>query len=368
MKSIIEEALAHAHEDALKRADVSVGDQEPELFGTPRIVVIGCGGGGNNTINRLAKIGVQGADLIAVNTDKVHLDVVKADKKVLIGKNLTRGLGAGGYPEVGAKAAELARPAFEELLKDADMVFITAGMGGGTGTGSAPVVAEIAKQMGSIVIGMVTYPFAIERARLKKADEGIEKLRKAADTVVVIDNNRLVQFVPHLPLDQAFSVADEIISQAVKGITETVTIPSLINLDYADVKAIMSGGGVSSIGIGESNAQNRVEAVVKDAMNCPLLDVDYQGAVGALLHISGGPDLTLGEANKIGELVTQELDPNANVIWGARIQEDLEGTIRIMVIMTGVHSKQLLGHSPSAHEGWSPSGRQVSSGIDFLTI
>ncbi|MFH0986831.1 MAG: cell division protein FtsZ, partial [Candidatus Micrarchaeota archaeon] len=198
----------------------------------PRIVVMGCGGAGNNTLNRMARLGVSGAELIAMNTDKQHLTLIHDSvKKLLIGQSVTRGLGAGGYPEVGLKAAEVSRAAISQALDGADMVFLTAGMGGGTGTGAAPVVADIAKEQGAIVIAMVTYPFRLERARLIKADEGIEKLRTIADTVIIIDNNRLVELVPNLPIEQAFSVADEVICRAVKGITETITTPSLINLD-----------------------------------------------------------------------------------------------------------------------------------------
>lgn len=294
--------------DALSRSDPKVLRDD---FGEARIIVVGCGGAGNNTINRLMEIGIQGAETIAINTDKQHLEVINAHKKILIGSALTRGLGAGGYPEVGRKAAEMAKNHIEELLKGADLVFVTAGMGGGTGTGSAPVVAEIAKEQGAIVVGVVTYPFRIERARLRKADEGIERLSEVCDTVIIIDNNKLLELVPNLPINDAFKVADEIIAQAVKGITETIAVPSLINIDFADVKAVMSGGGVAMIGVGEvdnSERGDRVQNVVRETLSCPLLDVDYKGAKGALIHITGGPDLTIKEANDIGEGLTRELD------------------------------------------------------------
>ncbi|WP_456419300.1 cell division protein FtsZ [Methanocaldococcus infernus] len=328
--------------DALSRETPTVNTD----FGEARIVVVGCGGAGNNTINRLMELGIQGAETIAINTDKQHLEVIQAHKKILIGASLTRGLGAGGYPEIGQKAAEMARNVIEEQLKGADLVFITAGMGGGTGTGSAPVVAEIAKELGAIVVGVVTYPFKIERARMKKADEGIEKMAKVCDTVIIIDNNKLVELVPTLPINDAFKVADEIIAQAVKGITETITVPSLINIDFADVRAVMKNGGVAMIGVGEvdqTDRGDRVQNVVKETLNCPLLDVDYKGAKGALIHITGGPDLTLKEANDIGEGLTKELSPDANVIWGARIEKEMEGCIRVMAIITGVKSKNILG-------------------------
>ncbi|MEM0372221.1 MAG: cell division protein FtsZ [archaeon] len=310
----------------------------------PRIIVMGCGGAGNNTLNRMARLGVAGAELIAVNTDRQHLTLIHDSvKKLLIGQSVTRGLGAGGFPEVGAKAAEVSRATLSQALEGADMVFITAGMGGGTGTGISPIISDIAKEQGAIVIGMVTYPFRLERARLLKADEGIQKLRKVADTVIIIDNNRLVELVPNLPIEQAFSVADEVISRAVKGITETITTPSLINLDYADVRAIMTQGGVSVISVGEARGHQRVSEVVEDTLKNSLLDVDYTGAKGALIHITGGPDLTLGEANEIGERLTEAIDPSATVIWGARIVPESEGRIEVIAIMTGVQSSHIKG-------------------------
>ncbi|MBC7115279.1 MAG: cell division protein FtsZ [Archaeoglobi archaeon] len=342
MESIIQEALKYAElENRVKKA----GEEEDffEEFGEPKILIIGCGGAGNNTINRLYNMGVQGAETIAINTDKQHLEMIKADKRILIGKTLTRGLGAGGYPEIGKKAAELARDTLEEVLSGADLVFITAGMGGGTGTGAAPVVAEIAKEQGAIVVGMVSTPFRVERARLLKAEEGLENLRKAADTVIVLDNNRLLDYVPNLPIDQAFSVMDQLIAETVKGIAETITQPSLINLDYADVRAVMGCGGVAAMLVGETRNQDKVDQVVRAALNHPLLDVDYRGARGSLIHITGGPDLTLKEAEEIAEALTYELDPHANVIWGARIREDYEGRVRVLAIMTGVQSAQILG-------------------------
>jgi cell division protein FtsZ len=315
----------------------------------PKILVMGIGGAGNNTVNRMARVGVAGAELIAVNTDKQHLSIVHDSiKKLLIGQSVTRGLGAGGYPEVGTKAAEVSRAALSKVMEGTDMLFLTAGMGGGTGTGASPVVADIAKEQGAIVIAMVTYPFRMERARLIKADDGIDRLRKVADTVVIIDNNRLVELVPNLPIEQAFSVADEVISRAVKGITETITTPSLINLDYADVRSIMTAGGVSVISVGESRGHSRVEEVVEDTLKNSLLDVDYTGAKGCLIHITGGPDLTLGEANEIGERLTEAIDPQATVIWGARIIPEYEGRVEVITIMTGVKSPHIRGAASEA--------------------
>ena len=340
-------------------------------FGNASIIVVGCGGAGNNTVHRLMEIGIEGAETIALNTDKQHLEHINADKKILIGSTLTRGLGAGGYPEIGKKSAELAKNVLEDVLKNADLVFVTAGMGGGTGTGSAPIVAEIAKENGAVVIGMVTYPFKIERARLKKADEGLAKLTESCDTVIVIDNNRLVEFVPNLPINEAFKVADEIIAQAVKGITETISRKSLINIDYADVKSVMTNGGVAMIGVGEVDYEtkgDRVEKVVKDTLNCPLLDVEYGGATGALIHITGGPDLTLGEANRIGEGITENMDPSANVIWGARIDPTMEGCIRVMAIITGVKSSNILGSGEMPRRIIPKTAKKSkpSLGIDYI--
>lgn len=343
MQTIINEALKHAeYEQNYKKPGV-IGDDD--FIGQPRIVIVGCGGAGNNTINRLYHMKVRGAETIAVNTDKQHLEMIQADKRVLVGKSLTKGLGAGGFPDVGKRAAEMARTTLEGLLQDADLVFVTAGMGGGTGTGVAPVVAQIAKEQGAIVVGMVSYPFQVEKARLIRAEEGLESLSKAADSVIVLDNNRLMSFVPNLPLGQAFSVMDQLIAETVKGISETITEPSLINIDYADVRAIMSKGGVAVMLVGESKQQNKSENVVHECLNHPLLDIDYRGATGSLIHITGGSDLTLSDAEDIASTLTYELDPHADVIWGARINSEFEGKVRVMAIMTGVKSAQVIGHS-----------------------
>ncbi len=326
-----------------------------DFFETPRIMVIGTGGAGCNSVNRLAKAGIKGADLVAINTDKMHLMTISESvKKMLIGASLTRGLGAGGYPEMGAKCADASREALDKAMDKADMVFLTAGMGGGTGTGSAPIIAEVAKGKGAIVISIVTYPFALERARLQKADVGLENLKNQSDTLIVIDNNRLVQIVPNLPIDQAFNVSDEIIARAVRGITETITTPSLINLDFADVRAVMSNGGVSMIAVGESKGTNRVDDVVDNTLNNALLDVDFSGATGVLLHVTGGPDMTLGECNTIGEMLTEKVDPNATVIWGARIDPSMDGKIEVIAIFTGIQSPYVLGKKTHGVQEMAP--------------
>jgi cell division protein FtsZ len=346
MQSIVEEALRRCELE--KQKPQMLQDDDEEEFGAPRILIVGCGGAGNNTINRLCNMGVEGAETIALNTDKQHLDIIKADIKVLVGKSITKGLGAGGDPEIGRCATELGRKTLENILKDANLVFVTAGMGGGTGTGASPIVAQIAKNHGAIVIAMVSTPFSVERARFIKAEEGLEDLRRDADTVIVLDNNRLLDYVPNLPIDHAFSVMDQIIAETVKGISETITQPSLINLDYADVRTIMNSGGVAAMLVGESQSQDKARDVIREAFNHPLLEVDFRGAKGALIHITGGADLTLKEAEEISEALTSQLDPNANVIWGARVQKGYEGRVRVMSIVTGVQSAQVLGPSQSS--------------------
>jgi cell division protein FtsZ len=372
MQDIVNSALENAEKEKQREMDSDTGDE----FGDPRIVIIGAGGAGNNTVNRLYNIGVDGADTVAINTDKQHLKMVEADTKILVGKSLTQGLGAGGDPSMGERATEMAQGTIKEVLGDADLVFVTAGMGGGTGTGAAPICAKIAKEQGAIVVGMVSTPFNVERARTVKAEEGLEKLRNEADSIIVLDNNRLLDYVPNLPIGKAFSVMDQIIAETVKGISETITQPSLINLDYADMTSIMNQGGVAVMLVGETQDKNKTEEVVKDAMNHPLLDVDYRGASGGLVHITGGPDLTLKEAEGIAQNITERLEASANVIWGARIQEEYKGKVRVMAIMTGVQSAQILGPttqkqadaSRAAIEGEVPgsgSGSESSSSGSF---
>ena len=356
MDFLIQDALHSAKEDQFSHAEV----------GKATIKVVGAGGAGTNMTSWLYKKGIQGAEIYAVNTDKQHLDISEADHKVLIGRDLTKGLGAGGYPNIGTEAAKENISELKDLLKGSDMVFVCAGMGGGTGTGSAPVLARVAKDNGAIVIGTVTMPLDIERARVDKAEFGLQQLRDVCETVIVIDNNRLVSIAGNLPLKQAFAVANELVSTMIKGIVETIAVPSLVNLDYADVKAIMTNGGVSVIGIGESNTDQRVEEAVKRALSNPLLDVSYTGATGALIHITGGEDLTLDDVSKVGEVVTEALDADAQVIWGARISDDMNGKLRIMTIITGVSSPYVLGKVDRKRQ--SPEARRLSDelGIEML--
>jgi cell division protein FtsZ len=358
MQEIVNDALEHAEDEERERNDAENIDE----FGDPRIVVVGCGGAGNNTVNRLYNIGVDGADTVAINTDKQHLQMINADTKVLVGKTLTQGLGAGGDPSMGERATEMARGTIKDVLSGADLVFVTAGMGGGTGTGAVPVVSKVAKELGAIVVGMVSTPFNVERARTVKAEEGLEELRNEADSIIVLDNNRLLDYVPNLPIGKAFSVMDQIIAETVKGISETITQPSLINLDYADMTAIMGQGGVAVMLVGETQDKNKTEEVVRDAMSHPLLDVDYRGATGGLVHITGGPDLTLKEAEGIAQNITERLEADANVIWGARIQEEYKGKVRVMAIMTGVQSAQILG--PTTQKQADASRRAALDRVD----
>ncbi len=316
---------------------------EEELF-KPKIAVVGVGGGGNNAVQRLSQMDVRGASLFAFNTDAKHLGMLNNNiTKLILGKELTHGLGAGGFPEIGEKAAELSRNEIALLLKDTNLVFLTAGMGGGTGTGSAPVVSRIAKEQGAIVIGIVTMPFSLERVRLETAKKGIEKLRQNVDTLVVIDNQRLVELYPNLPIEKAFALADEITAKAVRGITETITQPSLINLDFADVRNIMSAGGLAMISVGTGQGTNKVSDVVESTLKNKLLDVDYSKATGVLIHIIGGPDLTLGEANEIGTRLTEHIAPNANVTWGARLDPTYENRVEVIAIFTGVSGASVMG-------------------------
>ena len=334
MDCIVENALNNYEEKSI---------EEGVFIGQANIRVIGIGGAGNNMVNWLYKKGIKGAEIVACNTDKQHLDFTDADSKFIIGKDLTKGLGCGGFPEKGAESAQESVQEIKESLKGSDMVFVCAGMGGGTGTGAAPVVAQIARDTGSIVIGTVTMPFKIERARVDKAEFGLKQLRQVSDTVIVIDNNRLVNIAGNLPIKQAFAVANELVATMIKGIVETIAIPSLVNLDYADVKTIMTNGGVAAIGVGSSDTNSKVEEAVKNALSNPLLDISYKGATGALIHISGGPDLTLDDINRVGELVTESLDDDANVIWGARVSEEMKGKLAVMTIITGVESPWILG-------------------------
>ena len=294
-------------------------DDELAGFGVPnpRILVVGCGGSGNNTLNRITHLGVEGAVTVAINTDKQHLDNTRAMQKLLIGRHITRGLGAGGDPSMGRRCAEAGRDVIKRIVGTADLVFVTAGMGGGTGTGLAPVVAEEAKASGAVVVAIVTTPFHVERRhRMSRALEGLDSRRRVVDAVLVLDNNRLLHFCPNLPLEEAFSILDQLIAEIVKGIVETITLPSLINLDFTDVRSIVSNGGVTMMLYGESD--RGPQEVVYEALNHPLLDIDTKEATGVLIHVTGGPYMTLEAANQVVEMMTSQVSEEANVIMGAR--------------------------------------------------
>jgi cell division protein FtsZ len=324
---------------------MSGGSPDEDLFGVPQLAIVGVGGAGNNSMNRLEYLGgLTDVSRIAINTDKLHLDSIKCEKKILIGRSLTRGLGAGGSPEMGRKAAELDKEKIREFVSGKNFVFLTAGMGGGTGTGASPVVAEIAKEEGAIVVAMVSYPFEAERIRRKRAAEGIQRLRETTDTVIVLENDKLIKYAGNLPVNDAFRTMDMLIAETIQGITETITQPSLVNLDFADLKAVMEAGGVAVMLVGATGkSENKPEAVVEEALCHPLLEADYRGAKGALIHVTGGSDLTMKETNDIVELLTYELDADANVIWGARINDEYNGKAKVTAIMTGVEPKWTFG-------------------------
>ncbi len=309
-----------------------------------KIFVVGTGGAGNNTVSRLAEIGVQGAGTLSVNTDAQDLFYSKSDHKLLIGRSTCGGLGAGGMPDIGEESAEESEEQLKEKLEGADMVFVTCGLGGGTGTGSAPVISKLAKKIGALTIAVATMPFSAEGLRRREnAEKGLEKLQSAADTVIVIPNDKLLEVAPNLPINKAFMVADELLGRAVKGITELITKPGLVSLDFADIRSIMMGSGMAMIGMGESDSGDRAIESVHEALNSPLLDLDISNAKGALINISGSSDLTLHEAEKVVQIVADELDPDANIIWGTQIQEDLENVIRTTIVVAGVKSPHIFG-------------------------
>jgi len=329
-------------DETVSKGATALMDEDLGTFGVPnpRIMIVGCGGSGNNTLNRITHLGVEGAVTVAINTDKQHLDHTRALQKLLVGRHITRGLGAGGDPSTGRRCAEAGREMIKRIVTGADLVFIASGLGGGSGTGICPIVAEEAKAAGALVVGIVTTPFHVERRqRMARALEGLESLRRIADAVLVLDNNRLLHYVPNLPLDEAFSIMDQLVAEIVKGIVETITMPSLINLDFADVRAIMANGGVTMMLYGESD--RGPEEVVHEALNHPLLDVDISGATGVLIHVTGGQYMTLESASRVVDLLTAKVSEDANVIWGARQDAGFGDTIKVMAIITGVGGTDL---------------------------
>lgn len=331
-----------------------------------KIKVIGVGGGGGNSLSRMKEIGIKGGELIAINTDAQDLLYANADQKILIGKELTQGLGAGSNPKVGEEAAKESESEIKKKISGSDMIFITCGLGGGTGTGAAPVVAALAKKQGALTIGVVTLPFTIEgRKRIENAMNGLERMEAVADTLIVIPNDKLLELAPELPLHTAFKISDEILTNAVKGTTELVTTSGLVNLDFADIKTIMVNGGVSLIGMGESDSAQRAIESVEKAIQNPLLDVDISDATGALVNIVGGPDMSLDECKAIIEAVGNKLSPDAKLIWGAQIAEDMEKSMRVLLIVTGVKSSQILGHGETM-ESIKHKEIEEELGIEFF--
>lgn len=331
-----------------------------------KIKVVGIGGGGGNSLSRMKEIGIKGGELIAINTDAQDLLYSNADQKILMGRELTQGLGAGSNPRIGEEAARESESEIKKKLSGSDMVFITCGLGGGTGTGGAPVIASIAKKQGALVIGVVTLPFTIEgKKRIENAMDGLERLEAVVDTLIVIPNDKLLELAPELPLYTAFKIADEILTNAVKGITELATTSGLVNLDFADINAVMADGGVSLIGMGESDSTNRAIESVEKAINNPLLDVDISNASGALVNIIGGSNMSLDECKLIIETIGNKLNPDAKLIWGAQISADMDKSIRVLLIVTGVKSSQILGHGETL-ESIKHKEIEEELGIEFF--
>ena len=316
-------------------------DENTMLDGTATIKVIGVGGAGNNAVNRMIEAGIKNVEFIAVNTDRQALQLSKASTKIQIGEKLTRGLGAGANPDIGAQAAEESRTEVAEALRGADMVFVTAGMGGGTGTGAAPIVAGTAKEMGILTIGVVTKPFTFEgKKRLAQAERGIESLKGKVDTLVVIPNDKLLQVIDRkTSIIEAFRMADDVLRQGVQGISDLIAVPGLINLDFADVKTIMLDRGMAHMGIGRASGENRAEDAAKQAIQSPLLETSIEGARGVIINITGGSDVGLHEANTAAELVQRSADPEANIIFGSVTDDSMGDEIQITVIATGFENE-----------------------------
>jgi len=336
MSDLVNSFLGQPTDDSAKNEDLGLQQI--------KIVTAGLGGAGNNMINRLIKSGVKGTDFVAINTDYQHFKIIdERVNKILIGRSITHGLGAGGDPVIGVKAAEVDRALLEKAFEGAQLVFLCAGMGGGTGTGAIKVAAQIAREQGAIVVSFVTYPFDLERIRKVKAEEGIKELRQNCDTVVILDNNRLVKLVPNLPMNDAFALADSVLAKTIGGLVWTITQPSLINIDFADVKAIMGGGKVGFIAVGSGKGAEKVNIAATAVLKNKLLDVEFEGAEGALVHISGGASLTIGDAIKAGEIITESMAPNANIKWGARLIPSYEDEIELVAIVTGVKGSSIVG-------------------------
>jgi len=389
MDSLIEDAIEEAEEHGESSTGESGADgASPNTSGTmtddelaqvvkdleTKITVVGCGGAGGNTVTRMAQEGIHGASLVAANTDAQHLaQQVIADTKILIGRQRTGGRGAGSVPKIGEEAAQENIDDIQASIDDSDMVFVTAGLGGGTGTGSAPVVAQAAQEAGALTIAVVTIPFTAEGERRRaNADAGLERLRAVADTVIVIPNDRLLDYAPNLPLQDAFKICDRVLMRSVKGMTELITKPGLVNVDFADVKTIMENGGVAMIGLGESDSENKAQDSMRSALRSPLLDVEFDGANSALVNVVGGPDMSIEEAEGVVEEIYDRIDPDARIIWGASVNNEFDGKMETMVVVTGVESPQIYGKSEAEREraarqqGGSQQPATSDGGIDFV--
>ena len=330
-----------------------------------QIGIVGVGGAGSNCVTRVYKEGIRSAKTIAINTDKAHLiKLTQAHEKILLGK----GLGAGGNVSYAKAMAEKHLKEISKALEGLGLVFITAGMGGGTGTGVAPIVAKLAKEQGAITVAMVGYPFKLERARLKIAHQGIMELLDVADTVVVLDNNKLLEYAPNLPIDDAFKLADEIVGRAVRGISDAIMFPSLMNIDFADLRTIMGKGGLSVIAVGEGHGPTKVEDAVNTAIKHPLLEVDIEGAKGAIIHLEGSPELTLGDAVKAGNLISKAFVEDAEVKLGARLTPGLEDTLYLTLVATGVTSPNFAGGTGGKKEDDLEGLDITSDSIDIELI
>ena len=383
MDSIVQDAIDEAERDEADAppasdADAPSSTQEPakrtgkmtddELKDVLQelqtdITVVGCGGAGSNTVNRMFEEGIHGASLVAANTDVQHLVEIEADTKILMGQQKTQGRGAGSLPQVGEEAALESQDEIRDAIEGSDMVFVTAGLGGGTGTGSAPVVAKAAREQGALTIAIVTTPFTAEgEVRRTNAEAGLERLRDVADTVIVVPNDRLLDSVGKLPVRQAFKVSDEVLMRSVKGITELITKPGLVNLDFADVRTVMEKGGVAMIGLGESDSDAKASDSVKSALRSPLLDVDISHANSALVNVTGGADMSIEEAEGVVEEIYDRIDPDARIIWGTSIDEELDGEMRTMVVVTGVQSPQIYGRGDAPQ----PEAEQEVQDIDYV--
>ncbi|QDX39698.1 cell division protein FtsZ [Salarchaeum sp. JOR-1] len=379
MDSIVEDAIDEAEEEpeasnaaAESAANASGRMSDEELMDVleelqTNITVVGCGGAGSNTVNRMAEEGIHGAKLVAANTDVQHLVDTDADVKILMGQEKTKGRGAGSLPQVGEEAAIESQDEISEALDGSDMVFVTAGLGGGTGTGSAPVVAKAAREIGALTISIVTTPFTAEgEVRRTNAEAGLERLRDVSDTVIVVPNDRLLDSVGKLPVRQAFKISDEVLMRSVKGITELITKPGLVNLDFADVRTVMEKGGVAMIGLGEADSDAKAVDSVKSALRSPLLDVDISSANSALVNVTGGPDMSIEEAEGVVEEIYDRIDPDARIIWGTSIDEELDGTMRTMVVVTGVESPQIYGRNGDQAEPDEEPDGDADGGIEDI--